>query len=330
MNERCFLGIYSQHIRDFIALKRGLGFKYETEEIIYSLFDRFTVQRGEQTLGVTRELADAWCKKNENESSSYRKHRMICLSQLSAYLCQIGIRSYIPQIPVLRTSFTPYIFSKAEVSALFHAADQLRAKQKYMKTIIFSIPVLIRFLYATGVRISEALTLKNRDINLDDKYFILRDSKNGKERMIPISQSLAIVCRDYVTNRNKLNCQTENEHFFISCNGLPITRDAVYRKFRLILKGAGISHLGENRGPRLHDLRHTFSVHSLAMMAETGMDLYCSLPILSTYLGHQSLHSTNSYVRLTAEIYPELLKDVNAICLNVFPNLENYESDGFF
>jgi len=62
------------------------------------------------------------------------------------------------------------------------------------------------------------------------------------------------------------------------------------------------------------------------MMAEFGMDLYCSLPILSTYLGHQSLQSTNSYVRLTAEIYPELLKDVDAICLNVFPNIDTYEN----
>jgi site-specific recombinase XerD len=230
MNERQFLGIYAQHIKEFVALKRGLGFKYETEEIIYSIFDRFTVKRDEQSLGVTRELADAWCKKNENESSSYRQHRMICLSQLSSYLCQIGIRSYIPQIPVLRTSFTPYIFSKDEIAALFQAADQLRAKQKYMKTIIFSIPVLLRFLYATGVRIGEALALKNGDINLDDKYFIIRDSKNGKERMIPISQSLALVCRDYVTNRNKLSkCQMKNENFFTSCNGLAIKRDAVYR-----------------------------------------------------------------------------------------------------
>ncbi|MDT8402547.1 MAG: tyrosine-type recombinase/integrase [Bacteroidales bacterium] len=328
MNKRQFLGIYSQHIKDFIALKRGLGYKYETEEVLLSVFDRFTVQRGEQTLGVTRELASAWCNKNENESSSYRKHRMICLSQLSSYLCQIGIRSYIPRIPVLKTSFTPHIFSKAEIAALFQAADQLRAKRKSMKTIIFSIPAILRFLYATGVRISEVLALQNKDINLDDKYFILRDSKNGRERMIPISQSLAQVCRDYVTNRDKLfNFQQRNQYFFTSCNGLPIKRDAVYRKFRLILRAAGISHLGENRGPRLHDLRHTFSVHSLAMMAENGMDLYCSLPILSTYLGHQSFQSTNSYVRLTAEIYPELLKDVDAICLNVFPNIENYESN---
>ena len=322
MNKKHFIGIYAPYIKDFIALKRGLGFKYDTESFIYSIFDRFTIQRGERTVGITRELANEWCKKNKNESDSYRKHRAICLSQLSSYLSQTGIRSYIPQIPVLHSTFTPYIFSKNEVMALFNAADQLRAKRRSMKTILFSIPVLLRFLYATGVRISEALYLKNKDIYLDDNYFILRDSKNGKERMIPISQSLAVVCREYVANRNKLPLnQPRNEYFFISANGSVVKRDAVYRNFRKILKSAGIDFLGEHRGPRIHDLRHTFSVHSLSMMTESGIDLYCSLPILSTYLGHQSLQATNSYVRLTAEIYPELLKDVDNICLNVFPKI---------
>lgn len=60
------------------------------------------------------------------------------------------------------------------------------------------------------------------------------------------------------------------------------------------------------------------------MMAEAGSDLYYSLPVLSTYLGHQSLEATNAYVRLTAEMYPGLLKDVDLICLNVFPKTEIY------
>lgn len=327
MNKKQFWGIYALHIKDFIALKRGLGYKYDTEETIYSIFDRFTIRKGENTVGVTRELANEWCKKNENESDSYRKHRVICLCQLSSYLCQIGIRSYIPQVPVLHSTFTPYIFSKNEVAALFNAADQLRAKKRSMKTILFSIPVLLRFLYATGVRIGEVLSLKNNDINLEDNYFILRDSKNGKERMIPLSQSLAEVCKEYVANRDKLPLyQLNSECFFISANGSAIRRAVVYRNFRKILKNAGIDYLGEHRGPRVHDLRHTFSVHSLVMMSESGMDMYFSLPILSTYLGHKSLQATNSYVRLTAEIYPELLKDVDIICLNVFPNVDSYGS----
>lgn len=70
-----------------------------------------------------------------------------------------------------------------------------------------------------------------------------------------------------------------------------------------------------------HDLRHTFAVHSLAKMAEEGMDLYCSLPILSTYLGHQSLRATNNYVRLTSEMYPELIRKIDIIGFDIFPKM---------
>jgi integrase len=328
MNKKQLFGIYAPYIKELIELKRGLGFKYETEETIYSIFDRFTIQKSEKVVGITKELAEGWCKINANESGSYRKHRMICLSQLSSYLCKIGIQSYIPQIPVFKPTFTPYIFSHNEINAIFCAADQLRAKKKHKKTILFPIPVLMRFLYATGARISEALSLKDNDINLEDNFFILRDCKNGKERMLPISQTLTTVCKEYIAYRDKLPIYREkNGYFFISCNGSVIKTDAVYRKFRAVLKEAGINFIGEHRGPRIHDLRHTFSVHSLAMMASSGMDMYCSLPILSGYLGHQSLESTNCYVRLTAEMYPELMKDVDRIYLDVFPNFENYESN---
>lgn len=192
-----------------------------------------------------------------------------------------------------------------------------------MDTAIIILPALLRLLYGTGLRISEALSLKNKDINLDDNYLIVRDSKNGKERMIPISASLSEVFKEYVKYRNLMPLSILNEdRFFITLSGCGCNRDHVRKWFRKILWNAGISR--DDHGPRLHDLRHTFSVHTLAMMAESGADLYCSLPTLSSYLGHQSLEATNGYVRLTSDMYPGLLKDVNLICLNVFPNTEFY------
>ena len=64
---------------------------------------------------------------------------------------------------------------------------------------------------------------------------------------------------------------------------------------------SGISHGGKGRGPRLHDLRHTFAVHSVNQMVRQGVYLYRSLPILSIYLGHASVQATERYVRLTEE-----------------------------
>ncbi|MEO5602580.1 MAG: tyrosine-type recombinase/integrase [Cyclobacteriaceae bacterium] len=192
-----------------------------------------------------------------------------------------------------------------------------------MDTAIIILPALIRLLYATGLRISEALALKDRDLNLTDNYLIVRDSKNGKERLIPISSSLSEVLSEYVRYKKLLPLsEPASDHLFITLSGSSCNTDHVRKWFKKILGIAGISL--HDQGPRLHDLRHTFSVHSLAMMAEAGIDLYCSLPTLSTYLGHQSLEATNAYVRLTGEMYPGLLKDVDLICLNVFPNTEYY------
>ncbi len=185
------------------------------------------------------------------------------------------------------------------------------------------LPALLRLLYATGLRISEALSLKDQDVHLNDNSFVVRDCKNGKERLIPISSSLSDVLAEYRQYKKLLPLTKPlSALLFTTLRGESCYRAHVDKWFKKILWTAGISR--HKNGPRLHDLRHTFSVHSLAMMAEQGIDLYCSLPILSTYLGHQSLEATNTYVRLTTEMYPELLKDVDLICLNVFPNTEIY------
>jgi len=141
------------------------------------------------------------------------------------------------------------------------------------------------------------VALRNTDINLTDNFLVIKDTKNGKQRMIPISESLSSVCRDYVHHRDSLPLpKSDGGYFFISLNGTACSTDAVYRWFRELLKIARIPFTGNHHGPRLHDLRHTFAVNSLAQMAECGVDLYCALPILSTYLGHQSLSATDSYV----------------------------------
>jgi integrase/recombinase XerD len=328
MNKQQFWGIYAPYIMQFIDLKRSLGFKYNSEERIYSHFDRFTMELGETQIGISKELSEKWCERKNNESTSTRFHRCLCLSQLSSYLCNMGIPSYIPPLPRNQSTFVPYIFSKPEMTAIFCAADGLRAKRRTMNSMMFIMPALLRLLYSTGLRISEALELRNKDVDMTDCYMVIKDSKNGKQRMLPFSDSLSVVLKDYINHRNQLPVSnSKNDYFFTSLNGSRCSQDAVYKWFRDILKFAKIPFTGHHHGPRVHDLRHTFAVTSLARMAETGVDLYSKLPILSTYLGHQSFNATNSYVRLTAEMYPSLLKSADLVCLNVFPDLTSYEDN---
>jgi len=125
-----FNGIYAAYIEEFIEFKRSLGFKYKTEETIFIYFDRFTVKRSEKEVGITKELALSWSQCNPNESSSYKIHRCICLNQLASFLCKLGISCYMLQLPRHKYAFTPYIFSRDQIAAIFTACDALRCKKK--------------------------------------------------------------------------------------------------------------------------------------------------------------------------------------------------------
>jgi len=81
MSKIIYTGIYASSIREFIDFKRHCGFKYNTEEKIFLLFDKLTQNRNEDRLGISSELALAWSIKRNNESDAYRYKRCITLNQ---------------------------------------------------------------------------------------------------------------------------------------------------------------------------------------------------------------------------------------------------------
>lgn len=324
-----FGSIYAKHIEQFIEMKRKLGFKFVAPAVVLLHFDRLAEKMGSTSKGITRELTEQWSKKRPNESTLYRYTRVQVVSMFSSFLRDLGIESYVVKLlPYPDNNFIPYIYSQNQIKAIFKAADCLQLYQRNMRSAIFSVPVLLRLLYATGVRIGEALDLREDDINTDEKYLRVKDSKNGKERIIPISDSLVNVLKHYQKQKRKLPlAKGRPDYFFVKLDGKRCSQISIGKWFKDCLTKADIRCQTKNNFPRVHDLRHTFAVTSLASMAEEGIDLYASLPILSTYLGHQSLDATNHYVRLTANMYPDLIKDVDMICLDVFPKLRNYETN---
>lgn len=86
-----------------------------------------------------------------------------------------------------------------------------------------------------------------------------------------------------------------------------------------MLHRCGIPHGGRGKGPRIHDLRHTFAVHAMLRWYREGADLDARLPVLATYLGHQSLLGTERYLHLTAELFPEVTARSDAAFGDVIP-----------
>ena len=318
----CNTGIYADLIRQYIEYKRSLGFKMKDLDERFRRFDTLTIERNETGIGISKDLFDAWNCPFPEESESNRYHRISILRGFSAYLQLVGYDSYIPKMPKFSSAFTPHIYTKQEIANIFRECDRLFLRRTYMYSQVCVMPVLIRTLYATGIRIGEAVKLRHRDVDLDAGYLILRECKNGCDRMVPLSLSLKEVCKDYVLFKQSMMTGADPEDFFFSApDGTPCTTVTIYEIFRTVLFRAGISHGGRGKGPRVHDLRHTFCVNALVKMSEAGQDLYYSMPVIMTCMGHRSVEATNRYVRITTDMYPDLLRKVDEAYKYVFPDI---------
>jgi integrase len=314
-----FVGAFRELLIQFVQMKRSLGFNYVEQANQLKRFSQFTLKFTIKNHVLTKELADAWTEKRPNERDVTWEHRINNLKQFALFLNNLGYDAYIPacRAKINRHLYVPYIFTHEQLKNFFAECENIKPHPLSNKHLV--LPAVYRLLYGCGLRISEALALKQKDMDLKQGIAIVRSSKFDKDRLIPMSPSLTRYLEPY---SQKIHTLSGSEgFFFIKKDKTALAPDVVYKNFRYILWKIGISHGGKGRGPRLHDFRHTFAVHSLNQMVRQGVDLYCALPILSTYLGHASVAATERYVRLTEEAYPGILDTVSRTCAYVFPGV---------
>lgn len=322
---RDFVGHFAPLLRDFVALKQSMGFKYECEADELYRFSKFTVSFGLCEPVLTKDLVRSWSAQRPDEGTRNNRRRIYPVRQFGIYLHNVGHDTYIaaPHRNAQSFTFLPYIFTEAEMRRIFATSDQLFPARR--STLPLIMPVILRMLYGVGLRVSEAVSLRNKHVHLVDGMLEIKNSKFGKDRLVPMSDSMTHTCRAYyrLVHENS----SGDDYFFMQADRKPITRDNVYRRFRTILWDSGISHGGKGHGPRIHDLRHTFAVHTLQRAVKRGVDVYCALPILSTFLGHASVTATEQYVRLTVEAFPEVCTALERYCAHVIPEVPKHEAD---
>lgn len=114
------------------------------------------------------------------------------------------------------------------------------------------------------------------------------------------------------------------KYFFPSYEEKPMTLGNVYKNFRRFLWKAGISHTGD--GPRVHDFRHAYCIYRLKEWARQDRDLMVLIPMMRTYLGHQTFNETAYYLRWTADVFRMKLEKCYE---DIIPQTEDfsYETD---
>lgn len=291
---------------DFLKEKRALGYVYNTEKQNLSELDRHLFNLGFKEKRLDKEVILAWLEKRPNEKNSSRSRRMSTINEFARYMQRNRYDAYIipfKYYPQCIRDFKARIFTESEIKNLLYAADNYPIDKVYPLRH-HKISLLFLILINSGLRVSEATNLKVKNVDLENGILTILQAKNKTDRLIPLSEFLTQRCCKYAELCLE---ESSSEDYFFPGNRVKYLREAVvYAYFRKLLWRCGISHLGRGKGPRLHDLRHTFAVHCLNNWVRNGTSLSAALPVLSKYMGHISLVGTQKYLQLTVEMYPDI------------------------
>lgn len=303
-------------IQIYMEEKHMCGFKFEIQERELKHFDEFYYQNGYKDIRLTKPMIDEYIYNSvfDSRSTFYFKERV--LNGFGNFLGTHGYKGYIVPIKsriLKRSAHIPYIFSKEELKRLFLSIDNYPFTTYTNRNKID--PVLFRLLYGSGLRISEALNLKCRDYDFNSGTLTIRNAKNNKDRLIPVCSSLND--RIYMFCQENHRFSNDDATLFNNPTGYKLDVSTVYCRFRDYLLNAGIAHTAN--GPRMHDLRHTYAVHCLKRWVLSGEELTNVLPYLAAYMGHTDFRATQYYLRLTADLYPDILAKTEASFGYVIP-----------
>ncbi len=307
-NEKTFTHI----VNDYIKEKRAVGYSFEKGAQTLRRIIHLQNEIDHDLPVLSEELTNRWTGKTAWENETNRSHRISVLRGLGAYMIRMGCNAkVIPRrlTPYRDYSYTPYIFSEQELGLILKTIDRLCENGiSNHSDLIF--PIVFRILIGCGTRITETLHIEKNDIDLENGTLILRHTKGAKERIIPMAASLVKRCCLYKTKCQVFQNFDSTSWFFPNKNGLPYSSGTAYELFRRALTVAGISHGGRGKGPRLQDFRHTYAVRVLNKWVQAGNNLTTALPYLAIYMGHEGLKASQHYLRLTANMFPELLQTV--------------------
>lgn len=198
----------------------------------------------------------------------------------------------------------PYIYSRDELRRLFDLSNVKISRRGAVQLDAVTFRTLLLLLYAVGLRFSEATWLTLADVDLAENVLTIRATKFYKSRLVPIGPQLAMVLANYMPlpRRGGL-AQDETSFLVANRDGTRLASSTVQAAFDALRRIAGIhGKAGGRQIPRLHDLRHSFAVHSLTAWYRQGADVQRLLPVLSTYLGHSDLEGTKVYLSMTPEL----------------------------
>ena len=287
------MSILREHGTAYLEMRRSLGYKLDGHGRLLMKFIGYLEEHAYGT--VTTEAALAWAAAPDGVTQSYRSRRLSVARCFARYLsafdpaCQVpppGLTGPPQPRPV------PYLYSPEDISALIHAAGTLASA---LQAATFQS--LISLLAASGMRPGEAIALDQDDIDLDASLATVH-GKYDRTRLIPLHPDTVAMLSRYRDRRRQLCPAPSPPAFFLSAAGTRLTGSRIDAVFAQLVALAGIT----GRPARVHGMRHSFAVTTLAGWYRDGADVAALMPLLSAFMGHAGPASTFYYLHAAPEL----------------------------
>jgi integrase/recombinase XerD len=289
----------SQHAEDYLRLRQALGHQLATAARLLPRFVAHLEATGATTITVDNALA--WVQlPDANPTSSVWLRRMTVVRGFARHMSGIDPATEVP--PLGLVSFhqhwrPPFIYAPVDIEALM--ADVPRLIPSPFRAATFQ--TMIGLLATTGMRVGEVIALARSDVDLAEGVLVVRASKFNKSREVPLHQSTVEALAAYDAIRNRFVAAPKSPTFFMSGKGTQIIYTDFGVKFRELVAVTRVG-AGSPVVPRIHDLRHSFAVHTLVRWHQAAEDVGALLPRLSTYMGHLTPGYTYGYLSAAPEL----------------------------
>jgi integrase len=299
-----------QAVHDYLNLRRSLGFKLK--EPGRALLNFVAFMERHNAPYITQALALAWAQQPVDVQASTWARRLSVVRDFARYRSADDPRTQIPALgllPFQPKRAHPYLYSDDEVRRLLHAALEMRYRYERGALRPRAFYCLFGLLSVSGMRLSEALNLELRDVDLAEGVLTIRSAKFGKDRLLPLHASTCKVLADYIKRRDRHWAGRDvSPYLFVSSRGRRLDQADAHRTFYVLSREIGLRGTSDSHGPRLHDMRHVFATRTLVRWYRSGQDPERRLPILSAYLGHAHVADTQWYLNASPELMRESMR----------------------
>jgi len=289
-------------MKSYLQFRRNRGYM-DTNPISSTLrsLDDFLQEKGiKQVQEISKQIVLEWFGRQQNHQPQGRRQRLSNINNFFKYLQRVGVIKGNPACGIIikGSKYQPYIYNLKEICDILSEAKKITENPKtlYQGRLYYT---LIYLIYALALRLSEALNIRLKDIDFNQKTIFIYKGKFGKERLLPFSKNTEVKLKKFIKLRLKIYPPKNNEEpLFCNKYHKSYSKSTVESKFRKFTIACGLVNLSKNP-PRIHDLRHSAATHILYKWYSERKDILNRLPLLSRYLGHVDISSTQIYLTIS-------------------------------